>query len=162
MDGYADIYRMYFLINPNAAIPANTCHGYYDRATNALYLYNDALTVLLGPLTRHFWHAAEQPMRGERKHVVTGIGQRNGPDGQHRAGRAGRVLGTNQNVYLWVKDNEGHDTGWSGRGRGIWVRQRRIRPRRLRHPGEPNHDPQTFTFTGGTWTATPISTGCTS
>src|SRR5262249_18779015 len=50
-DGYSDIYRMYFLVNPTAEIPVNTCHGYYDRASNGLYLYNDALTVAMGPLT---------------------------------------------------------------------------------------------------------------
>ena len=42
---------MYFLVNPTPSIPQNTCHGFYDRATNGIYLYNDALTVLLGPLT---------------------------------------------------------------------------------------------------------------
>jgi hypothetical protein len=24
----------------------------------------------------------------------------------------GSYLGTSQNVYLWVKDNENHETGW--------------------------------------------------
>ena len=49
---YADIFRMYFLVNPAPAIPRTPATG-SDRSTNGIYLYNDALTALLGPLTRH-------------------------------------------------------------------------------------------------------------
>ena len=50
-DGYGDIARMYFLINGSATTTLNICYGYYDRPTNAIYLYNDALTGVLGPIT---------------------------------------------------------------------------------------------------------------
>jgi hypothetical protein len=33
-DGFGDIGRFYFLINVNTGIPANTCHGFYDRASD--------------------------------------------------------------------------------------------------------------------------------
>jgi hypothetical protein len=36
---------VYFLINSIASIPTYTFHGLYDRATNAVWLYNDALTA---------------------------------------------------------------------------------------------------------------------
>lgn len=51
MDGASDITRLYFLINPTPNIPQNTCHGFYDRIANALFLYNDGLTAITGPLT---------------------------------------------------------------------------------------------------------------
>lgn len=45
-DGYQDISRIYFLVNTSTSIPQNTCHGFYSRSDNNLYLYNDALTSL--------------------------------------------------------------------------------------------------------------------
>ena len=47
LDGYADIDKVYFLFNGSAATPPNTCYGFYQRGTNALYLYNDAVSRLL-------------------------------------------------------------------------------------------------------------------
>src|SRR6185295_9413863 len=49
--GYADIGVVYFLVNTSPTVPQNSCHGYYNPAANALYLYNDALTVVMGPVT---------------------------------------------------------------------------------------------------------------
>ena len=50
-NGFADINRVYFQVYGNSSVPVNSCHGMYDRALNAFYLYNDALTILQGPLT---------------------------------------------------------------------------------------------------------------
>ena len=50
-NGYADIARMYFLVNPSACDLAEHLPRFYDRAGNGIYLYNDALTALQGPLT---------------------------------------------------------------------------------------------------------------
>ena len=41
IDGGVDIARLYFLVASTAAPTAGGCHGFYDRATNGLYLYND-------------------------------------------------------------------------------------------------------------------------
>ena len=164
LDGYADIYRMYFLINPNAAIPANTCHGYYDRATNALYLYNDALTVLLGPLTPGTSGTLQNSqcvVSGSTSSLVSG----SGTDLTVNIGLGvqGGCSRTNQNVYLWVEDNEGYDTGWVRTGTWNLGAPATHPPTVVSGtPASPTTTPQTFTFTGRTWTATPISTGCTS
>ena len=115
---------MYFLINPNAAIPANTCHGYYDRAANVLYLYKRRLTVLLGPLTPGTGSTLQNSqcvVSGSTSSLVSG----SGTDLTVNIGLGvqGGYSGTNQNVYLWVKDNEGHDTGGEcGRGRGTAIK----------------------------------------
>jgi hypothetical protein len=113
VDGYADISRVYFLINPNPGIPVNTCHGFYDRASNAFYLFNDSLTTLMGPLSpgasatlqnsQCVLHgSSSMPVSGAGTDFTLSIGLGLQPAYSHTA------LG----VYLWVKDNEGHDTGW--------------------------------------------------
>jgi hypothetical protein len=47
-NGFPNINRVYFLVNGSTSIPANTCHGFWDRATGGLYLYSDGLTTLQG------------------------------------------------------------------------------------------------------------------
>src|SRR5205814_2357506 len=107
-DGFADILRIYFLINTSPSIPTNTCHGFYDRSSNGLYLYNDTLSSLMGPLTPG---AAGQLQNSQC--VVNGatsaLVSAAGTDLTFKLGLSlqGAYLGTNQNVYLWVKDNEG-------------------------------------------------------
>ena len=49
-NGYGDITRIYFLVNPTPSIPQNSCHGFFDPGTNLYYLYSDALTSISGPL----------------------------------------------------------------------------------------------------------------
>lgn len=46
-----DLHRVYFVVNTGPTVPAGGCHGFYDRATNALFLYNDNLSLVTGPLT---------------------------------------------------------------------------------------------------------------
>ena len=48
-NGAADTARVYFQVYTSSAVPANSCHGFYDRPSNQFYLYNDALTTLIGP-----------------------------------------------------------------------------------------------------------------
>jgi len=111
--GFADIYRVYFLVNISPTIPANTCHGFYDRALNAFFLYDDALGALLGP-------------------VVPGIGSivQNSQCTLHgAASTVGTASGTDlpltlsltlkapyssasRNVYFWVQDLGANGTGW--------------------------------------------------
>jgi len=50
-NGASDVNRVYFLVNTNPSIPSDVCHGFYDRASNTFYLYNDSLSVLHGPLS---------------------------------------------------------------------------------------------------------------
>lgn len=50
-NGAANISRVYFLVNATPTVPANSCHGFYDRATHAIYLFNDTLATLQGPIT---------------------------------------------------------------------------------------------------------------
>ncbi len=49
--GYTDISQVYFLINATTSTSQNSCQGVYYRSLNAIYLYSDAQTALMGPLT---------------------------------------------------------------------------------------------------------------
>ena len=49
--GYADLQRLDFLVHSDATVPPDSCHGFYDRAANGIFLYNYALSALLGPMT---------------------------------------------------------------------------------------------------------------
>nr|MDQ2899903.1 hypothetical protein [Acidobacteriota bacterium] len=50
-DGGADLNLVYILFNTSPSL-VNACAAAYDQPNNALYLFNDAGTGLLGPLTR--------------------------------------------------------------------------------------------------------------
>jgi uncharacterized membrane protein YqaE (UPF0057 family) len=111
--GYSDIYRIYFLINSSPTIPANTCHGFYDRPSNTLYLYNDAVTAAMGPLTpgsSSVLQNSQCRLNGATSQVVS----TSGTDITLNIGLTvlGSYVGTSHNVYLWVKDSQGIDTGW--------------------------------------------------
>ena len=113
LDGFADISNIYFLINTSTAITANNCHGYYNRASNALWLYNQAATGFLGPLTPG---GAGTLDNGQCSISGAGSSVVSGPGTDLVMNLAMSKLGTyasaGQNIYLWVKDNEGHETGW--------------------------------------------------
>jgi hypothetical protein len=111
-NGASDIGRIYFLVNGSTAIPANTCHGFYDRAANALFLYNDGLTALSGPLTpggtgtiqnsQCAIGAAATSVSATGTDVVLGL----------NLTRQGAAASGSLNLYYWVTDNEATGTGW--------------------------------------------------
>ena len=112
LNGAADLYRVYFLVNANTGIPPNTCHGFYERATNGVYLYDDGLGRLLGPLTP-----------GTAGTLQNGQCVINGPTTAVTAAGTNLTLtlGTTlrgtfatspENVYFWARDSVGNDTGW--------------------------------------------------
>jgi hypothetical protein len=110
-DGAADISTVYWLVNGNSSIPQQTCHGFYVRATNALYLYNDTLTGVLGPLI-----PGSSATLQNSQCVVSGNGSSAAASGTDlilklTLGSQGNYV-NGKNVYIWVKDNANHDTGW--------------------------------------------------
>ncbi|MFN0100535.1 MAG: BACON domain-containing protein, partial [Bryobacteraceae bacterium] len=113
-NGYADINKMYFQVYSSATIPVNTCHGFYDRASDRLYLYNDALTVLLGPLTPGS-SGTLQNSQCILNGATSGIVSASGNDLSLRLGisLSAGYLATSPKVYLLVSDNAGLNGGWS-------------------------------------------------
>ena len=112
-NGANDLYRVYFLLNTNTTIPQNTCHGFYDLPTNAIYLYNDALTALLGPLTP-----------GAAGKLQNGQCTIDGPTSYAEADRIILRLSLNftrqgtystgvKYLFIWAVDSANTGTGWS-------------------------------------------------
>ena len=100
-DGPDDLNRVYFLVNTSTAIPANTCHGFYDRASNAVYLYNDALTNL-------------SSLTNSQCTIVLISATTAGADLtlQFRLSLSAPFSNQTRNLYLWAVDKEDHGTGW--------------------------------------------------
>src|SRR6185503_3615774 len=103
----------YFLVNTNTGIPPNSCHGYYVRSTNSVFLYNDALNALLGPLvpgTAGTIQNSQCAINGAASSLVSATGT----DLVLNLNMSlkGAYLTGSQNVYLWAKDSANHDTGW--------------------------------------------------
>ncbi len=111
-NGFTDLSRIYFLVNSSTAIPLNGCHGFYERATNSLFLYNDALNTVSGPIT-----------------PGTAGGIQNGQCAINAAATSVTTSGTDltlnlnltrqgsyatgtRNLYLWVTDVANAGTGW--------------------------------------------------
>lgn len=112
-DGYRDVYRMYFLVNSTPAIPQNTCHGFYDSSLNVFYLYNDAVTSAMGPLvpgSAGTLQNSQCQINGSASALVSASGTDVTIKVSLRLN--GAYAEKPQNVYFWVKDSEGHDTGW--------------------------------------------------
>jgi len=113
LDGKGDIQNIYFLINRTATISANNCHGYYNRASNSIWLWNDAGTAFLGPLT-----LGSAGTLANSQCSISGPGSSVPNAGSTdlmiilNMTRLGTYAITTQNVYVWVKDNEAHETGW--------------------------------------------------
>lgn len=149
-DGYANLSRLYFLVNPTATIPQNTCHGFYDRAANSFYLFNDNLTVLLGPLAAGSGGTIQNSqciVYGTGSGLVSGAG--NDLIVNLRMGMLGLYATTTENVYLWAVDNQALGTGWVQTG--SWVLGAPIgnaAPTIVSFsPTAATTNPQTFTFT---------------
>jgi len=108
-DGASDLYRLYFLFNPTPNIPQNSCHGFYDRATNAITLYNDALSALLGPLTPGSGSTLQNTrctIHGAATTVVT-----SGTDITLNLNVSINGV-SSTNAYLWAVDKQNTGTGW--------------------------------------------------
>jgi len=126
-DGATDIARVYFLVHTKGAAEKNTCHGFYDRTAGALYLFNDALSIPMGPLAFGSNAAltnSQCALRGENSSHEDALN------------RAGLVLdlelsrsfaSRDQSVYLWAVDRSGNHTGWIQSGQ--WLRQTPAPPR---------------------------------
>jgi len=112
-NGAANLFRLYFLVNDNTGIPQNTCHGFYDRATNGIFLYNDALNALTGPLTPGS-NATLQNSQCTIHGATSALVSAAGTDLTIRLGisRQGAAAARKQWLYVWAQDNEGNDTGW--------------------------------------------------
>jgi len=105
-DGYTDIQRVYFLVNPDTNIPQNTCHGFYDRAANALFLYNDATSALVATLQN-----SQYAIDGASLQVSTS------PDARDlvlsfNVTYKSPFVNTPKNIYAWARDRQNADTGW--------------------------------------------------
>jgi hypothetical protein len=144
-DGYADINYLYFLISNTASAVPNTCHGFYFRPTNTLYLYDDSLTTLT---------AATAGSTGTLQNSRCSID--GGASGASAAGTdltlqigfglKGTYLTGTQKVYLWIVDNESHGTGWIQTN--TWTPPTLSAPPAVvsASPATAAASPQTFTF----------------
>jgi len=111
-NGFADISRLYFLVNNNPSIPAGSCHGFYDRVSNSIFLYNDALAVLIGPLTpgtNGVIQNGQCAIIGAASSVTA-----SGTDLLLNLSirRQGSYATGARNLYIWVTDNANTGTGW--------------------------------------------------
>jgi astacin len=111
-NGSGDLQRFYFLVATNTSVPTGGCHGFYDRPANALYLYNDALSALAGPLTP-----------GTASSIQNGQCRLNGAASSVTYGPTDIILTLNitrqgsfstgaKNLYIWVTDTPGTGSGW--------------------------------------------------
>ena len=114
LDGASDIGRIYFLIDASTNITAVTCHGFYDRAANAFFLYADGLSPLLGPLapgSAGTLQNSQCALSGATTALVSATGT------DLVLNLAANLKGTfatqAKTVYLWATDNAGNNTGWT-------------------------------------------------
>lgn len=94
-------------------MPANSCHGFYERATNALFLYNDALTAAQGPLdARSLRNAFQQPMQHSgRKFGGLNLWYGRYSDAWYEFD--GKLSGAQHRGSIsWVTDMEATGSGW--------------------------------------------------
>jgi len=112
-NGFANIHRHYFQVNGNTSIPPGSCHGSYDRASNGIYLYNDALMAVMGPLIPGAAGTLQNSQCTEHGGTSQMVSA-SGADLTLRLGLSlqGAFAASTKNVYLWVRDNEANDTGW--------------------------------------------------
>jgi hypothetical protein len=113
--GYRDIGHVYFLVNDTRTIPRYTCHGYYQARTGVLRLYTDTST------TQRF----VEGVAGSGPPLNNGLCALD-PAATSAKGSGSKLTVNfalsmdppydNKNVYFWVKDIDGHDTGWVDTG----------------------------------------------
>ena len=123
-DTSLNIQYAYFLIN-TAVSGANGFYGYYDRGTNKLYLRNDTNTAWLGGFNPGSAQIIENTYcrLDCAKTTVTAVGNTLSLNWQLTFKSA--FLGR-KNVYLYVKDFAGANSGWVQKG--TWTIQSDITP----------------------------------
>jgi hypothetical protein len=115
LDGASDFNRMMFLVaDAPVAAPNNSCYAYFVPAANELYLYNDDHTTVLGPITRGVAGSLENSfcrIDGATSTPYTASGS----DGWLTLGVSlkGTFGASQHEVYGWIRDNAGNDTGWT-------------------------------------------------
>jgi len=147
-DGFDNLDRIYFLVNPTPTVPLNSCHGFYQRSANAIYLYNDALNVLQGPVTP----GATGVIQNSQCAIDAPTSSLVTASGTNLAVRLAMTLkgafaNTSQKVYLWAVDANGNGTGWVQNA--AWGPTNLNRPPSVISgaPTAPIGSPQTFDFT---------------
>jgi hypothetical protein len=101
-----------FLINTTAAITPNSCRGYYDRVTNTIVLYDDALSATTAPLVLGSPGTAQNSQCSINALASQAVGSGTNLLLTINATKLGPFAAGSRNVYFWVKDNAGNDTGW--------------------------------------------------
>lgn len=112
-NGYANLSRVYFSVNTSPTASPNTCHGFYDAAANAFFLYNDALTALMGPLsagTSGTLQNTQCQLSGAQSRVLSTAGT--DMNLALDLARLGGFGSGTKNLYLIATDAEGNNSGW--------------------------------------------------
>ena len=126
-DGFDNISRLYFLVSNSPSPTGPVCYGYYDRASNGIYLYNDALTTPQGPLTPGAAATLQNgqcSVNGAASALVSASGTELGL--RLSVSLKGAFAGTTRKLYASLSDNEGNTTGWVQTG--TWSTANQSRP----------------------------------
>jgi sugar lactone lactonase YvrE len=111
-NGAIDLARIYFLVNSDSAIPANTCHGYYERAINAVFLYNDATNALLAPVGLGQTGTVQNSQCAINAATSSASASGNELQLNLDITRKGTYANGSRNLYAWVTDYTNAGTGW--------------------------------------------------
>jgi len=109
-NGVGDVSRVYFLFNSTPTIPSQTCHGFYDRTTGRIFLYNDDLTGLLAPIT-----LGTSTQVSNAKCTVFGTASSASAETatRFRFTLSAKLADTAPtNFYVWAVDHQNAGTGW--------------------------------------------------
>jgi hypothetical protein len=113
LNGFGDINRVYFQVHTAPSVPTGTCHGFYDRPSGYLYLYNDALTSLSAPLaigTAGSIQNSQCIVYGVGSSVISSAGS--DLIFNLQIGRQGSYATGNKNMYFISQDSANQDSGW--------------------------------------------------
>jgi len=113
-NGATNLDRVYFTVSNSPAATPNGCHGFFDRRANALFLFNDALNAVSGPL----FPGASGSIENSQCRLL-GRDFNSTPHQGDNALTIRLQLPIERrpgfpatNLYLWVSDNDGNGTGW--------------------------------------------------
>ena len=118
-DGHGNIFRMYFLVSATPVPSRNTCHGFYDRATHEIYLYDDELKVAMGPL----FPGSTGVLQNSQCSIDGSLTSVSETSETELTMSIGLLLKesyrSKQQVYFAMNDIDQHNTGWIQTGN--WV-----------------------------------------